>query len=169
MKKVNQDFLAAIQMAGWLIKAVDEDRATVSCPRAGCGLDLTYRPGGKIHEACAKEPTIAQCAVELFADARKFLRQRREDLGFSIKDVEEVAGMAVDHLAKFEKDDAYRIPNAQIFFEWARALGYQVVLRPHPKGLPNYALRMVAETRDKQTMRRHHFRVHGARRDPQDE
>ena len=161
-QKVNQDFLRALQSAGWLIKAVDEDKATVSCPRSGCGLNLTYRPGRKIHQSCAKEPTIAECPVRGFDDARVFLRQRREDLALSIKDVEEVAGMAVDHLAKFEKDDSVRIPNAQIFFEWVQALGYQVVLKPAE--LPVYALRIVAESRDKVAMRKRHFRIRKERR-----
>lgn len=164
MSKVNQDFLKALQIAGWIIKAVDEERATVSCPRSGCGLDLSYRPGRHIHKACSEEVTPGECPVDQFDDIKTFLRQRREDLALTIKDVEEVAGMAVDHLSKFEKEDSVRIPNAQILFEWVRSLGYQLVLRPHPDGLPNYALRMVAENRDKVGMRRRMFRIHKDRR-----
>ena len=91
-----------------------------------------------------------------------FLRDRREGLGLTIREVEESAGITVDFLAKFEKDDPSKFPNAQTFFEWAKTLGYEVVLRPAP--LPPTTLRILSDTRAKLRMRLTKFRIHGERR-----
>lgn len=153
----NPKFLREIQAAGWLIKAVDEGIAYGACPRSDCGLTVKLRSGTKIPEACKPGPALAEVLIERFDDARIFLRDRRDALLLTIREVEEVAGISVDFLAKFEKDDPSKIPNTQTFIEWAQALGYEVVLRPGT--LPAYALRTISNTRAvagrRKTMLRH--------------
>lgn len=138
-------FLRAVQKAQWLIMGADEDHVIARCPRAGCSLTVKLRPGNVIPQTCRSGPDLAETVVGSFEDARLFLRARREDLGFSIRDIEEIAGVATDHLAKWEKDAPSKIPNTETFLEWAASLGYEVVLRPVP--LPPVALRAIIETR----------------------
>lgn len=159
---LDQVFLRQIQRAGWTILAADEARVLCGCPRDGCDVRLSLRPDGYIPQTSGKGPDYADVMITNFEDARLFLRRRRESLAYTIREVEEVAGIAVDYLAKFEKDDPSKIPNAMTFIEWAQALGYDVVLRPG-KLTPN-ALRVLAETRDKLQQRRTKFRIHRARR-----
>jgi transcriptional regulator with XRE-family HTH domain len=142
---MDADFLKAVQRASWLIMAADEDHVIARCPRAGCTLTVKLRPGGVIPQTCKSEPDLAETVVRSFEDARLFLRARREDLCLSIRDIEEIAGVATDHLAKWEKDANLRIPNTGIFLEWAASLGYEVVLRP--VALPPVALRAIIDTR----------------------
>lgn len=138
-------FLKRIQEAGWQIVHVEHDSAVMGCKREGCGLKSRIKSGAAIPMAASKLPALAEHAVNGFDDARVFLRQRRENLALSIKDVELVAGIAVDYAAKFEKDEPSKIPNVETFIDWAGALGYQVVLRPVE--LPPYTVRVIAETR----------------------
>lgn len=139
------EFLRQVQAAGWNILTADETDVWVGCPRAGCNLTTRMRDGGLVPASCRPLPVLAEIVVEQFDDARRELRGRREQLCLSIKDVEEAAGIAGDFLAKFEKDEVAKIPNAQTFIEWVQALGYTVVLRP--TGLPPYALRIISDTR----------------------
>lgn len=88
-------------------------------------------------------------------------------LGWTIRDAEVVAGIAEDHLAKFERDNwqelppqARKLPNIDTMVEWAGALGYEVVLRH--KGLPPMGLSKVAETSGKANYRRKRVRVRKA-------
>lgn len=161
MSKVNQDFLKALQIAGWIIKTVDEERAVVSCPRAGCGLDLAYRPGAKIHQAC-EDSRIGAQRVDSFSHLAKVLRERREDLCLSIKDVEEICGMAEDYLAKFEKDNPARVPPFNTIRDWAEGLGFSIWIMP--ENMPALALRLISSNRDKVAMRKRHFKVYRQRR-----
>jgi transcriptional regulator with XRE-family HTH domain len=142
---LDADFLRAVQRAQWLIKAADEGSVIARCPRAGCTLTVRLSPGNPIPQTCRVGPDLLEKVVQSFEDARLFLRERREDLALSIRDVEEVAGVATDHLAKWEKDGPSKIPNTETFLEWAASLGYEVVLRPAP--LPPVALRAIIETR----------------------
>jgi transcriptional regulator with XRE-family HTH domain len=142
---MDAEFLRAVQRAQWLIKAADEDYVIVRCPRAGCTLTVRLSPGNPIPQTCRVGPDLLEKVVQSFEDARLFLRERREDLALSIRDVEEVAGVATDHMAKWEKDQPTKIPNTETFLEWSGALGFEVVLRP--TGLPPVALRAIIETR----------------------
>lgn len=159
---IDPEFLRKVQRSGWIIRAVDETAVFGSCPREGCQVMVKLRPEASIPDACSRGPDLAEQAVESYDQARVFLRGRRETLGLSIKDVELGIGMADDHLAKFEKDDPSRIPTVPIFVEWAKGLGYEVVLRP--TSLPPLMLRIIAETREKLRKRLTHFRIHAARR-----
>ncbi len=159
---LDQFFLRQLQRLGWIILAAEQDRVLCGCPREGCEVKLCLTPKSHIPQTSGRGPDYADIAVENFEDARLFLRQRRENLGLIIREVEDVAGIAGDFLAKFEKDDPSKIPNAQTFIEWAQTLGYEVVLRPGK--LPPYALRVLAETREKLHQRRTKFRIHAARR-----
>lgn len=142
---VDVKFLRDVQSAGWVIRAVDQGGVLAGCPRSGCALKVKLRQGARIPDTCRPGPDLAEVTVGVFDDARVFLRQRRNDLALNIKEVEEVAGITVDYLAKFEKDNPSKIPNAQTFIEWAQSLGYAVVLRPDR--LPVYALRTITDTR----------------------
>lgn len=145
MTKVSPEFMRACQGNGWNIISCDEEHLYAACPRAGCGLQIKLKEGGKIPLTDRPHPALAEIAVEQFDDARVALRERREQLALSIKDVEDAAGLATDHLAKFEKNDFTKIPNAQTFIEWANSLGYTVTLRP--TGLPPVTLGIIASTR----------------------
>lgn len=160
---MDQNFIAEVEKAGWLIKAVDMGDVLAGCPRAGCALTVRLKQGAAIPQTCRRGPDLASVAVNSWSDAATFLRKRRDDLGLSIKDVEEVAGAATDHFAKAEKDNPTRIPNAEIFIEWAGALGYSVVLVPGQ--LTPYARRVIAETRKQIGWRKKMQPHHAARRE----
>jgi transcriptional regulator with XRE-family HTH domain len=83
--------------------------------------------------------------VGSYEEARVALRQRRKDLGLSIDDVEDIAGMASSHLAKAEIPRASRFASLDTMALWAGALGYDIVLRPKP--LTPKALRVLTEKR----------------------
>ena len=151
-----------VQKAGWQIASVDSEAALVACPRAGCSLKVRLRSGSKIPPACLSGPDMAQVVVTTFEDARLALRARRESLGLTIKELEEVAGAAVDHLAKAEKNNPSKYPNTQLLIEWATALGYEVVLRPAP--MPAIALRYLADSRSQAAARSKMLPHHRARR-----
>ena len=160
---MDQGFLRDVQKAGWHITGVDQLAATVACPRAGCALKVRLKSGAKIPQACASGPELADIAVTTFEDARLALRARREALGLTIKELEEVAGAAVDHLAKAEKDNPSKYPNTQLLIEWATALGFEVVLRPAP--MPAMALRYLADSRKQAPARFRMQAHHRARRE----
>lgn len=142
---VRPEFLKEVQAAGWRIERVNPDDVVAGCPQPGCGLKVKLTPKSPIREACPAPTVAPEVVVRTFEDARKVLRPRRDALFLTIKEVEEVAGMAVDYLAKFEKDNPSKYPNVQTFIEWAQTLGYEVVLRPAE--LPPLALRVIADTR----------------------
>lgn len=154
--KVTPEFMARCQKAGWVVLAADESTVIGGCPRSGCGLRVKLQEGKEVPQTEKTNPALAEVIVEQFDDARVAMRDVRERLGLSIKDVEDAAGLAVDYLAKFEKDDVVKIPNAQTFLEWIQALGYTVVLRP--TGLPPYTLRIIAQTRAGLGRRKQSFR-----------
>lgn len=156
MTKVSPEFLQKCQKAGWNIIAADEGAVFGACPRAGCGLRVKLQEGKEVPQTEKPNPALAEVLVAKFDDARMAMRERREQLGLSIKDVEDIAGLAVDYLAKFERDNPSKIPNAETFIEWCQSLGFTVVLRP--TGLPPYALRIISETRPLLGKRRHSFR-----------
>jgi transcriptional regulator with XRE-family HTH domain len=142
---VDAKLLADVQAAGWLIVRADEVCVVGSCRRAGCGLKATFRAGKPIPATERPGPSRLEHVVDGFEDSRKFLGARRRDLGLTIAEAEEISGMAQDYLAKFERDNPSKIPNAITFIEWAQGLGYEVVLRPGD--LNRMALRVIAETR----------------------
>jgi transcriptional regulator with XRE-family HTH domain len=69
-------------------------------------------------------------------------RQRRHQLGLSIVEVEDCAGLTADHIAKAETGRPVNIDTA---ISWLGALGYEIVLRP--VDLPAITLRFVAAKR----------------------
>lgn len=166
--KDQTDFLRHVQRSGWLVESADEESLIARCPAVGCGLRVKLKAGAAVPSRdCGRTPET-DIAVEGFEEARKFLRQRRRALSLTILETEIVSGIATDHLAKFERDDGNRLPNAQTFFEWAQALGYQVVLRP--VDLPPITLRMISETRPFVEARQKRFEIErqrGKRSTPQ--
>lgn len=162
-KVMDQKFLKNVQAAGWRIVGVDETSVIGACPSVGCGLKAKLDQGKKVPEVdpgCKRN--VMDRPVASFSEIRDVLRPRREELGFVIKDVEEIAGLAVDYLAKFEKDDPSKIPNIEAVMNWAEALGYEFILRP--KEMTPYALRRLAETRDKLDKRRRRFQIEARKR-----
>ncbi len=160
---IDAKFLRTVQEAGWHIESASEKAVTGRCPAQGCQQCATLKPGDDIP---AVDPDghrdRRDIPVETFDDLRGHLRQRREQLGLTIKETEEIGGIAQDHLAKFEKDDSRRLPNAQTAIEWAQALGYQVVLRPGP--MTALGLRTIADTRPKLKHRKRRFEIEAERR-----
>lgn len=159
---IDPEFLRDVQRRGWLIMGADEARVLGACPRDGCSVKVSLSPERTVPETCKANPSLTDAVVESYDAARLFLRERRECLALTIREVEEIAGLTADHLAKVEIDDAARVPGIETFLVWAQALGIEVVLRPAK--LPPYALRVLADTRDKLQMRRDKFRIWRARR-----
>jgi hypothetical protein len=137
-------FPQRVQSAGWVIRALTETGVIAACPRGGCSLKVDLREGAPIPTACAPVDT-KEIVVGSYEEMRVALRQRRQTLGMTIPDVEEIAGMASSHLAKAEKNDPSRIVGIDISALWAGALGYDIVLRPKP--LTPKALRVLTEKR----------------------
>lgn len=155
------EFLKQIQAAGWRLISADSDGATVKCPSHGCGLRARLAPGSSVPTVCQNVDATA-IPVTSYTEIRDVLREAREGYGLTIREVEEIAGVPVDHMAKAEKSDPTRTPNIQMFLEWAQALGFEVVLRPAPLG--NYALRVISQTREKQPARKKRFALERKRR-----
>lgn len=143
--------LREIQRNGWAIETADENTCTAKCPTPGCSMRARFKEGGTIP---AREVPFHSWdrAITSFDQAREALKDRRQELGLTIAEVEHISGIAGDHLAKFEKTDFTRPPNIMIFIEWAQSLGFDVVLR-HGE-LPPVTLRWIAETRPKIDARR---------------
>lgn len=159
---VDQDFLRKVQRCGWQLHRVDQAEVVGKCPVAGCGLKVKVDAGGFVPSCHRADPALTDIPIESFDDLRHVLRARREDLALTITEVEEVAGLTVDYLAKFEKDDPSKIPNMQATLEWLQALGYQMVIRPAQ--LTPYALRVLVETREKAPARHRRFELERERR-----
>ena len=162
MSKIDPDFLRAVQAAGWILAAVDETRAVGACPRHGCGLKVALRPGQDVPATSGRSLALPHCVLEGYEDARVYLRDRRESLALSIKDVEECSGMTVDYLAKCEKDDPSKMPNVRTFLEWAQSLGVDVVLMPSK--MPAVTARRIADTRSRSKSRARRWQIENDRR-----
>lgn len=156
-------YLKDVQRAGWVIEAVDTDACVARCPVQGCGMKVRLQNSTRIPQChTASRRAITDIPIASFEELRVAMRERREELALSIRDVEDVAGMTVDYLAKFEKDDPSKIPNAQTTLEWIQALGYEVIIRPAQ--IPPYGLRIIAETRDRARHRRNRHRLEQQKR-----
>lgn len=150
MTQPSKNFLKAAQRAGWHLVGVDETGAIGACPTPGCDVKVKLRPGHQIPETCRKDRQ--ELVVEDYETIRQHLRNRREQLTLTIPEVEHIAGFTADHIAKAEKPEPSRQMKLDLLAMWARALGYEIVLRP--VGLPDLALRLIEETRDKHAARR---------------
>lgn len=160
---MDQKFLRDVQAAGWQIQEVQTDAAIAACPRPGCTLQVALRFGSKIPAACDATSGLPEIVVRTFEDFRVPVRERRERLGLTIRELEEVAGTATDHLAKAEKDNPARVPNIQLVLEWAASIGYEVILRPAP--MPAMALRYLADSRGQLAARKKMQPHHRAKRE----
>ena len=150
---ITPEFLRRVQDAGWNIVGVDQVSLWIGCPWAGCGLKTRHKAGSAIPTACRSELPIAEIVLEDYVrQARPALRDRRQQLGLSIKELEYVSGIAGDHLAKMEKNDPSKIPNILTFTDWARTLGFKILLVPD--AMPQVMLTQIAETRAAQDRRR---------------
>jgi transcriptional regulator with XRE-family HTH domain len=143
---VSVDDLKRAQRAGWIIEGVDEDGMLCRCPSHGCGLRVKMKFGGPI-QTC--DPGLNRdprsVPIGSYEDVRVLLRERREDLLLSIPELEEIAGLTKDHIAKAEKENPTRTPGFDLLSVWAQALGYEFVLRPAQ--LSPLSLRTIVETR----------------------
>jgi len=163
---MNQDFLKQVQDQGWIIEAADQNMVVAPCPNKGCNVRAKLQLKNPVPAACRSGIQIDEQIIEHFEDARTFLKKRRETLRFTIRDVECISGMADDFLAKFEKKNPSKFPNVQTFIEWAKALGFQVVLTPTE--MTPMALRIIAETRHLIPARDQMTAQHRARRKASD-
>ena len=139
------DDLKKAQAAGWMVEGALEDGILCRCPSHGCGLRVKIKYGAPIQQCdpgLSRHP--ADRPIGSYEEVRQLLRERREDLLLSIPEVEEIAGLTKDHLAKAEKDNPSRLPELDTILVWAQALGFEMVLRPTP--LSNMGLRLIDET-----------------------
>ena len=146
-------FLKEVQKNGWVIKEVTESYVFVTCSSGGCSLRLQLAPAKGVPSLMPScDSTSCDRPVANFDDVRRVLRPRREELALTIHEVEDSAGITVDFVAKFEKDNPSKYPNFQTTIEWAKSLGYEFVLRP--TDLPPKTLLMISTSRDKAATRR---------------
>lgn len=152
--KIEQAFLREVQRRGWTIEAVDTASCIARC--SDCALRVKLTPDGHIP---SKTATAYQSDVVLRSneDGRVALRERRQELGLIITDVEHIAGLTPDHLAKAEMPNPSRVVNVDTFTIWANALGFDVVLRR--KELPPVTLRAIIDTRLMAAARQRRFRA----------
>lgn len=142
-------FLKKVEEAGWTVEQSGERQVLARCPAQGCGMKAVLTEGKPVP---AVDPDMSRQGLDRpvasYDDARRILRERREDLRLRIHELEEATGTCVDYIAKAEKENPTRIPNFQLFLDWANTLGLEVVLRPTQidNSLP---LRMIADTRER--------------------
>lgn len=150
-----------IQAAGWVLESADKDTCVAKCPAMGCEMRAVFRTGGPLPKREPHSGPDLDIPVSTFNGAREVLRDRRRELLLTIRDVEEAAGAADDHLAKIERDNYDKIPNVETFMMWAEALGFQVVLRPIP--LPPITVRAIVDTRAQSGSRARRFQLENQR------
>lgn len=71
-----------------------------------------------------KEIFYEETVGDLLAD----MRAQRQRMGYTIEQVEIMMGVTKDLVGKWERGD--RIPHLFSFFVWARAIGYDVGVKP---------------------------------------
>lgn len=155
-------FLKLIQARGWRIFKVGQRSCVAQCQAEGCGLKVSFTDADLVPQARGRGESLDK-PIRDFETLRIVLRDRRQDLALTIKDVEHIAGLTVDHLAKFEKDNPSRNPTLGIIIPWAQSLGYELVLRPVE--MPNISLREVADTRSSVKTRTKRIRMLNQRRE----
>ena len=148
-------FLREAQARGWEIEAVTATECVVKCPAQGCGVRMKLRPKGPIPARVADgwQPGVV---IESYQDALTLLTLKRKQLRLSIEELEGAAGLATDHIAKFENlPRSSKIPNVETFIVWMQTLGFSMVLRT--SSLPDQTLREIAGTRHREPSRRRRF------------
>lgn len=145
MSKVDIDFLHLVQRQGWSIVSADEDGVTARCRSRGCNMGAKLAYNGAVPKVCKPDEGPQEIPVEVFEHVRVVLKARREELGLTIPELEDVIGMARDQIAKCERPNPTRIPNMQTIMEWAGALGYRFAMVP--TNMPAITLRYIEQTR----------------------
>lgn len=140
------DFLHDVQRAGWGIVEVGQGEVIARCRSRGCNMVGRLEPGKRVPTVCRPDGNPQDVPIEVWHHIRKQLHERRIELGLTIKEVEVIAGIAIDQLAKCEREDSTRIPNFQTIVEWGMTLGFSFHMRPG--NLPAQSLRVISETRD---------------------
>lgn len=161
--KVDQDFLKAVQRAGWVIKLVDTGRVLAGCPRAHCEMQAVLKPGSPIPDTCSPDPGLIEVVINSYDDGRRTLRDRRQDLCMTMTQVEFCAGLTDGHLLKAEKDNPDRVMSVEGFIVWANTLGYEVVLRSGE--LPPVTLRELANSQPQVEKRKQRRAMYERRRE----
>jgi transcriptional regulator with XRE-family HTH domain len=99
---------------------------------------------------------VKEIVFDSYVAWHKFLQDRREQLGLSIRDMEAISGLADDHLAKIES--GVKIPNLETAIMLSQAAGIELFARYSP--LRKLAKRTIIETRaqlqSRETMQKHH-------------
>lgn len=144
---IDMNFIRLLQSRGWQVVEVGEDSCRVRCRATGCGLMAVLKSSGHVPQVDPqKNRNVLDIDVRNYDDLLNALRQRRQDLKLSIREIEAACGLADDHLAKIEKPGSVKIPNAQIAIDLCNTLGFDVVLRP--SDLPRPTIQKILETRE---------------------
>lgn len=154
MSEIDVPFLKAVQREGWTIKGSDGEVIIAGCPRSGCGLVVKMRPGAAIPRSCGPSPALTEIGIASFNDMRRFLQDRGEELGLSIPEIEDLVGLAGDHLAKFYSETPQKLINVVAFIDLCDALGLRISLSRGP--VPDITLRKIAEGQDNKRRRINH-------------
>ena len=127
---MDRKFLERIQDAGWGVEQVTENRCVGVCQREGCAVRIVINEGDDIPVCKDRPGSLQEHAVETMDDIRHTLMERRMRLGLIIAQVEEVAGMSDDHVAKMEAGSDLKRPQLETLLLWCQTLGMELVLRP---------------------------------------
>jgi transcriptional regulator with XRE-family HTH domain len=149
---ITPEFMAAIQKAGWRIVAADDHCVTCACGNPGCSLKIKLEPAKPIPRPWDESSVVAWERVTDADGLRRSLRNRREELGLTIPEVEEGIGLVDGHLGKIEKDYPSKIPNVMTLLWLMRCLGLAMYIAPYE--LPHPMLRTISATRSKIAYRR---------------
>jgi hypothetical protein len=148
-----QSWLREVQRRGWRIMEADQSSCIVGCDSATCGLRVKLREGGSIPGRLPVRDDSGAISLTYNDDATDAVRGRMRDLGLIISEVEDIAGLEADHLAKILAPNVHsRVFTVGTLAPVAAALGMKLVLVP--ADLPPITLRYLAQTRDQQARRR---------------
>lgn len=154
MTKITLDFLRQVQGARWQIESASQDAVIARCPQEGCGMRSRLRPGGHMPERGEPDYT-GDVVVQSPEQARNVMIARRKDLCLTVREIEDLSGLTVDHVAKIEAEIRLN-PQLDTLITLANTCGFDVVLRPMP--LPTAVLRVLADTRNVEPRRVRRFK-----------
>ena len=148
-----QSWLREVQRRGWRIMEADETSCIVGCDNSNCGLRVKLREGGSIPGRVSYRDDSGTIPLTYNDDATDAIKGRMRDLTLTMAEVEDIAGLEPDHLAKILAPNVHsRVFTVGTLAPVAAALGLKLVLVP--ADLPPITLRYLAQTRSQQARRR---------------
>lgn len=160
---VDTKFLKDIQKAGWSVVSATDTEVIGQCGNVNCQLRAKLTEGSFIPSTCeGRSHRVFEPQIFDLQSWIEVLRDRRQQLCLSIRDVEAVIGHATDSVAKYESQKSDKVPTVEFMFLWSQAVGLDFLARP--TNLSNYAVRIISETRGQIPARTKRFSLEARRR-----